>query len=154
MIDQLFALAEENAFTGLFLASFLASTVLPLGSEAFVVMLISRGFNILPVIMVASIGNYLGACTTYYLGRKGRTDIIERFFSISREQLESTDSMFAKYGSFLLLFTWLPAIGDAITAAGGILKLDFKVFSFYVLIGKTARYTAIAFIAAGIVTGI
>ncbi|MBP1910339.1 YqaA family protein [Methanolobus bombayensis] len=112
-------------------------------------MLISEGFNVLPVIMVASIGNYMGACTTYYVGLKGRKDIIERFFSISDEQLKKTDRLFARYGSFMLLFTWVPVIGDAITATGGILKLDFRIFSFFVFTGKAARYTALAYLTAG-----
>lgn len=146
MIDFLLELIDEHAFTGLFIASFLASTILPLGSEAFVVLLISRGFDAFPVVMVASIGNYLGACTTYYVGLRGRTDIIERFFSISKEQLQKTDELFSKYGSFLLFFTWLPLIGDAIAAVGGVLKLDFKVFSFYVFLGKLARYVALTYI--------
>ncbi|WP_292466567.1 YqaA family protein [Methanolobus sp.] len=146
MIDFLLELIDEHAFMGLFIASFLASTILPLGSEAFVVLLISRGFDAFPVVMVASIGNYLGACTTYYIGLRGRTDIIERFFSISKEQLQKTDELFSKYGSFLLFFTWLPLIGDAIAAVGGVLKLDFKVFSFYVFLGKLARYIILTYI--------
>ena len=154
MIEFLSGLIEEHAFIGLFITSFLASTILPLGSEAFVVLLISRGFDTLSVIMVASIGNYLGACTTYYVGLKGRTDVIERFFSISMEQLEKTDKMFAKYGSFLLLLTWMPIIGDAIAATGGVLKLDFKVFSFYVFIGKMARYATLSYITVSTLASI
>jgi Predicted membrane protein len=148
-IQILSTLVEEHALAGLFIVSFLASTVLPIGSEAYVVLLISKGFSILPVIMVASVGNYMGACTTYYVGIKGRQDIIEKYFSISDEQLKKTDRLFARYGSFLLLFTWVPIIGDAITAAGGIMKLDFKIFSFYVFIGKTARYAVLAYLTAG-----
>ncbi|WMW21474.1 YqaA family protein [Methanolobus mangrovi] len=154
MIDFLLGLIEEHAFLGLFITSFLASTILPLGSEVFVVLLISKGFDTFTIIMVASIGNYLGACTTYYIGLIGRRDIIERFFSISREQLEKTDKLFAKYGVFLLLLTWMPIIGDAIAAMGGILKLDFKVFSFYVFIGKMARYTVLSYITVGALAGI
>ncbi len=154
MIEYLSLLIEEHAFTGLFLASFLASTILPLGSEAFVVLLVSQGFDIPMVIIVASFGNYLGACTTYYIGMRGRIDIIENIFSIPAEQLETTDKWFAKYGVFLLLLTWMPVIGDAITATGGLLKLDFKVFSFYVFIGKAARYTLLAYAASGVLTGI
>ncbi|SFM76917.1 YqaA family protein [Methanolobus profundi] len=146
MIELFTGFIEEHAFTGLFIASFLASTIFPLGSEAFVILLISKGFDPLSIIMVASIGNYLGACTTYYIGIRGRTDVIERYFSISKEQLERTDRLFSKYGAFLLIFTWLPLIGDAIAATGGVLKLDFKIFSFYVFIGKLARYVTITYI--------
>lgn len=146
MIELLSSLINEHAYTGLFIASFLASTILPLGSEVLVVLLINRGFDTVLIIMIASVGNYLGACTTYYLGLRGRTDVIEKFFSISEEQLKRTDRLFSKYGTFLLLFTWMPLIGDAIAATGGILKLDFKTYSIYVFMGKLARYMILAYI--------
>lgn len=146
MIEFLYGLIEEHAFSGLFVASFLASTILPLGSEAFVVLLLSQGRDPFTVIIVASAGNYMGSCTTYYLGLWGRTDIIEKYFSISPRQMEKTDHLFSRYGTILLLFTWLPVIGDAIAAAAGLLKVDFKVFSLYVFTGKIVRYILLAYI--------
>ncbi|MEZ5334187.1 MAG: YqaA family protein [Methanolobus sp.] len=152
MIDFLNVLIDEHALTGLFIASFLASTIFPLGSEAYVVLLLSKGFDSFAVIMVASIGNYLGSCTTYYIGLRGRTDIMEKYFSISKTHMEKTDKLFSKYGTFLLLFTWLPVIGDAIAATGGLLKLNFKTFSIYVFIGKLARYVTLAYITVSTLT--
>ncbi|AFV23637.1 hypothetical protein Mpsy_1429 [Methanolobus psychrophilus R15] len=70
--------------------------------------------------------------------------------SISKKDLEKADKWFTRYGSYALLFTWLPLAGDAITAMGGLLKLDFRIFSFYVFIGKFARYLALAYIATSI----
>ncbi|WP_406655634.1 YqaA family protein [Methanolobus sp. ZRKC2] len=147
MLENLLITLSDYAYLSLFVASFLASTILPLGSETLVVILIRSGFDFLAVVMVATFGNYLGACTTYYIGFKGRSDVIEKYFSISKEQLEKADKWFGSYGPFLLLFTWLPFIGDVITASGGILKLDFKIFSIYVFLGKFLRYIAISYIA-------
>jgi membrane protein YqaA with SNARE-associated domain len=147
MLDNLLMNLSEYAYLSLFVTSFLASTVLPLGSETLVVVLIRSGFNFFAVVMVSTIGNYLGSCTTYYLGFKGRSDIIEKYFSISEKQLRKADSWFDKYGPFLLLFTWLPLVGDAITASGGMLKLDFRIFSIYVFIGKFLRYFAVSYLA-------
>ena len=100
--------------------------------------------------MVASIGNYLGACTSYYIGLKGRSGIIEKYLSISTDELKKADSWFTKYGSYALLFTWLPVIGDAITVSGGLLKLDFKTFSILVFLGKFFRYLVLAYIASSL----
>ncbi|MBW6470520.1 MAG: DedA family protein [Methanosarcinaceae archaeon] len=146
MFELIDSLISNYGYLSLFITSFLASTVLPLGSEGIVVLLIHSDFNLFTVVMVATVGNYLGACTTYYIGLKGREGIIDKYLSISKSQLARTDKLFEKYGVYALLFTWVPGIGDAITAAGGLLKLPFKTFSIYVFAGKFARYLAIAYL--------
>jgi membrane protein YqaA with SNARE-associated domain len=150
MLEQLIIPVSGYTYLSLFITSFLASTVLPLGSEALVVLLIRSDHNFYAVVLLATLGNYLGACTTYYIGLKGRSGIIERYLSISAKELEKADRWFTRYGSYILLFTWVPLIGDAITVSGGLLKLDFRIFSIYVFIGKFARYLALAYIAASI----
>lgn len=133
-------------YSGLFIASFLASTILPFGSEGIVVLLVSRGFNVMAVVMVASIGNFFGACTSYYLGSMGR-GYIEKYLKIKQSELENAEKYFSKYGSYVLLFTWVPLIGDAITVTGGLLKLEFRKFALLVFVGKFLRYFAVAYLA-------
>ncbi|WP_243684120.1 YqaA family protein [Methanosarcina barkeri] len=88
----------DYGYLNLFVLSFLASTVLPLGSEALVVALIYQGFNPFAVVLVATSGNYLGSCTTYYLGLKGRP-VLEKFLSPSPEKLEISERLFKKIWS-------------------------------------------------------
>lgn len=137
---------SNYGYIGLFLSSFLAATLLPFGSEALVVLLIINKFEPVSVVIVATFGNFFGALTTYYIGLIGRRDIIQKYFSISNKKLIKAENGFKKYGKFLLLFTWVPIIGDAITAMGGLMKLDLKIFSFFVFIGKLLRYAFIAYI--------
>jgi len=80
MLEFLSSFIDNYGYLNLFILSFLASTVLPLGSEALVVALIYQGFSPFTVIMVATVGNYLGSCTTYYLGLKGRP-VLEKYLS-------------------------------------------------------------------------
>ncbi len=148
MFELVNSLISDYGYFSLFLTSFLASTILPFGSEGVVVLLIYSDFNLFTVVMVATVGNYLGACTTYYIGLKGRSEVIDKYLSISQEQLAKTDSLFQKYGVYVLLFTWVPGIGDVITATGGLLKLPFKIFSIYVFAGKFARYLVVAYLTA------
>lgn len=149
MFELITSLLADYGYVSLIITSFLASTILPFGSEGLVVLLIYSDFDIFMVVLVASVGNYLGACTTYYIGLKGRTDFVEKYLSVSKAQLGKADKLFGKYGIYALLFTWLPGIGDAITAAGGLLNLPFKTFSIYVFAGKMTRYLAVAYIASG-----
>lgn len=144
MLDFLYDLIAEYAYINLFVLSFLASTILPFGSEALLVALVYQGFNPFFVVMVATIGNFLGACTTYYIGLKGR-GALEKYFSPSEEKLAKSERLFKKYGVYTLLLTWVPGIGDVITMAAGLMKLHFVVFSILVFAGKLGRYAALAY---------
>ncbi len=146
MLESLESLLLDYGYTGLFLASFLASTILPFGSEGIVVILIYMGFNVPAVVLVASTGNFLGACTSYYIGLKGR-GYIEKYLRIRPDEIKKAETYFSKYGSYVLLFTWVPIIGDALTVAGGLLRLRFLIFSIFVFTGKFLRYLAVAYFA-------
>ena len=147
MIESLEILLVNYGYQGLFLASFLASTILPFGSEGILVYLIQKNFNIPSLVLVASVGNFLGACTSYYIGFKGRI-LIEKYLRFDPGELDKAEKIFSKYGSFVLLFTWLPFIGDAITVVGGLMRLNFKMFSILVFTGKFLRYLAVAYFTA------
>jgi len=149
MFESLESMLLGFGYQGLFLASFLASTILPFGSEGILIYLVQNKFNILALVLVASVGNFLGACTSYYIGFKGRT-IVEKYLKFNPEELDKAEKIFAKYGSFVLLFTWLPFLGDAITVAGGLLRLNFRIFSVLVFAGKFLRYLVVAYLTAAV----
>ncbi|MCE8423635.1 MAG: DedA family protein [Candidatus Methanoperedens sp.] len=146
MFGSLEAIVINYGYFGLFLASFFASTILPFGSEGLVLLLIYEKFNFWVVVLVASSGNFLGACTSYYIGWKGR-NFVEKYLKIDPKDIEKADKYFSRYGSFLLLFTWLPLIGDVFTVVGGLLRLKFWIFSVFVFTGKFLRYLAVAYLA-------
>jgi len=70
MFESLESMLLNYGYQGLFLASFLASTILPFGSEGILIYLVQKKFNIPALVLVASVGNFLGACTSYYIGFK------------------------------------------------------------------------------------
>jgi len=152
MFESLESMFLGYGYLGLFLASFLASTILPFGSEGILIYLVRNKFNIPALVLVASVGNFLGACTSYYIGFKGRT-FVEKYLKFNPEELDKTEKFFARYGSFVLLFTWLPFLGDAITVVGGLLRLNFRIFSILVFTGKFLRYLAVAYLTAAVLTG-
>ena len=55
----------------LFLSAFVSATLFPFGSEALLVYDITQGYNIVLLLIFATIGNTLGSCVNYYLGLKG-----------------------------------------------------------------------------------
>ena len=149
MFGSLEGLLIEYGYAGLFLASFLASTILPFGSEGILILLVYKKLNVPMLVLVASAGNFLGACTSYYLGLKGRT-LVEKFLRIDPENLKKAEKFFSRYGSLVLLFTWLPFIGDAFTIAGGLLRFKFWKFSVLVFTGKFLRYMTVAYLTVAV----
>lgn len=136
----------NHGYLALFLLSFLASTLIPLGSEwLLVTMLIDRHDPVLTVAL-ASVGNYFGACTTYAIGRYGGPFFIRRVLRIDEEAEQRADRFYARYGSWSLLFSWLPVIGDPLCLVGGLLKVGFTRFSLLVFSGKLARYITVAWL--------
>ena len=136
------------AYAGLFAWSFLAATVLPLSSEAPLAALVgSRGEIIAPV-LIATAGNYLGACTTYWLGRRAALAV-----GGGREGGDKNSRaarLLARYGQPALLLSWVPVLGDALVAAAGAVGMSFYGFSAWVVLGKGLRYLAVAWVAAGL----
>lgn len=149
MFESLEDILINYGYEGLFIASFLASTILPFGSEGILIYLVQKKMNMIILVLLASIGNFLGSCTTYYIGLRGRI-IAAKYLDLNPKDLDKAEMIFKKYGSFTLLFTWLPFIGDAITVAGGLLRLDFRIFSIFVFTGKFLRYLAVAYLAAAV----
>jgi membrane protein YqaA with SNARE-associated domain len=136
-----------NGYPALFLLSFFASTLIPLGSEWLLVALIVQGFAPLPVVLVASAGNLLGACTSYGIGVCSSTFLATKILRMDGPERVRAERFFAKYGIWSLLLSWLPVIGDPLCVVAGMMKAGFGRFVLLVLTGKVARYAAVAWAA-------
>ena len=67
----------DPALWALFLNSFLAATILPIGSEPYLTGLILADYPPVQCLVYASIGNTLGGITSFYFGRLCKGDGIE-----------------------------------------------------------------------------
>ena len=88
--------------------------------------------------IVATAGNYLGACTTYGLARA-----IAARVSRDDARTKRAAALMDRYGRPALLLSWVPLVGDALVALAGAMRVPFLPFSAWVLIGKAARYAAV-----------
>jgi membrane protein YqaA with SNARE-associated domain len=137
---------NQPGYLSLFFISFLASTLLPLGSEWLLVMMLAGGFDPIWSVAVATVGNYLGAVVTYLIGIGGGKWLIEKVLRVSPQQQERARHYYRRFGVYSLLFSWLPVVGDPLCLMGGMLKINFGLFSLLVAIGKLARYVVTAVI--------
>lgn len=136
----------DPALWGLFLNSFLAATILPIGSEPYLAGLIITDYPPVACLIYASIGNTLGGITSFYFGRLGKWGWIEKYLKIKREKVESFSNRVNKFGVWTAFLTWLPFIGDPIAVALGFFRVrPFPVF-ILMFFGKTLRYAGLIYI--------
>lgn len=130
------------AYLGVFVWSFLAATVLPGGSEVALAALVrTEQAWVLPV-LVATLGNYLGACTTYWLGYQA-AHLVPQQPAVPMQHGRAAQ-LLRRYGTWALILSWVPIVGDALVALAGALQIPFARFSAWVVLGKGVRYLVIA----------
>ncbi|MBX9467324.1 MAG: DedA family protein [Rhizobium sp.] len=138
-------------YLGLFLAAFLAATIVPAQSEAVLVGLILAGDQpVLLLFLVATTGNVLGSVVNWLLGR-----FIEHFrhrpwFPVSQDKLARAEAWYRRFGIWSLLLSWVPIIGDPLTVVAGILRTPFLTFLLLVTIAKAGRYAVLAALTLGL----
>jgi membrane protein YqaA with SNARE-associated domain len=145
-MDFFYAITDSPGLPTLFLLSFLASTILPIGSEWLLVILIMQGLSPTNVVITATIGNFLGAYSTYLIGIWGSDFFIRTVLRISDAQLARSRNVYEKYGTWSLLVSWLPVVGDPLCLLAGLFKIGLGRFSLLVFVGKFARYATLAFL--------
>jgi membrane protein YqaA with SNARE-associated domain len=137
-------LLTEYGLLSLLLLSFCASTLLPLGSEWLLVALLLQGFDPWETVLVATLGNTLGGATSYLLGRLGGDWLIRKLLRIDSARQQRAERWFNRYGSALLLLSWLPLVGDPLCLVSGSLKTPPVRFTLLVATGKGVRYATVA----------
>ncbi|MBA3950100.1 MAG: VTT domain-containing protein, partial [Acidobacteria bacterium] len=117
-------------------------------------LLATRGYPFWPIVIVATAGNYLGACTTYWIAKKAAALLRARRGESPPPREEEPRSravrMIAERGTPILLLSWVPLLGDALVAAAGAAGTPFVSFSLWTALGKFLRYAAVAWAAAAL----
>ncbi|NBT99534.1 MAG: DedA family protein [Betaproteobacteria bacterium] len=117
-----FALPQFGLST-VFITAFVSATLLPMGSEPVVfgyVKLHPEQFWL--TIAVATLGNTLGGAVDYWMGRG------------------------AQSAAKVLIFSWLPIVGDPLCAVAGWLRLAFWPCLAWIAIGKCLRYVTMTWL--------
>ena len=135
------------ALIGLFVAALLAATPFPFNSEVPFIALQATGWPVATLVIVATVGNVLGSCVTYALGRGlgGYRD--HPRFPVRPAQMVRAEDWFRRWGRWSLLLAWAPG-GDVLVAVAGVLRMSFGVFLLLVTIAKAGRYVVLALVTA------
>lgn len=138
-------LGPDVGLWALFVSAFVSSTLAPGGSEAVLAFLVSQGgIDDLSLLLTATLGNTLGALTTWCLG--ALTSIRYPLDKITDARQLRGFKWIRRWGSIILLLSWLPVVGDALCFAAGWLRLPLVVSLVMIAVGKAARYAAIIYL--------
>lgn len=136
---------DSYGLLGLFFFCFLAATIFPLSSEVLVTaLLLSKTQDPIHILVVATIGNSLGGFVNYTMGYYGGLTWFKRHRAVL-EKYKFTQWI-QKYGSYTAIIGWVPLIGDSLLIALGFYRVNFWSYTFFMILGKTLRYSIIIYI--------
>ncbi|HAT32795.1 MAG TPA: hypothetical protein DCW29_18695 [Janthinobacterium sp.] len=128
--------APEVGLSSVFIVSFIAATLLPLGSEPAVFAVVKANTALFwPVILVATLGNTLGGGVDYWMGYRAKA-------AFAKERESRWFRWLARHGAKTMLLSWLPGVGDPLCTLAGWLRLPFWPSIAYMALGKLLRYLA------------
>jgi membrane protein YqaA with SNARE-associated domain len=135
----------DASLWSLFASAFLSSTLLPGGSEAVLAYLASdAAYSPLTLLLVAAMGNTLGGMTSWGLGWLIACKYPARCL-VKPAQQKAVERL-QRWGSPLLLLSWLPVIGDPLCVAAGWLRFHWLLSLLFIGVGKTARYAVLLYV--------
>lgn len=126
---------------GLFSSGFIASTLLPGGSEILLLYLLEQAQHpVWLLVLTAGAGNSLGGLLTwgmgYWLGRRYPARPL-------KPRQQQALNWLQRHGSPVLLLSWLPLIGDPLCLISGWLRQPFWLCALMIVAGKLTRYLVI-----------
>jgi membrane protein YqaA with SNARE-associated domain len=124
------------------LLSFVAATVVPLGSEwllAAQLLGAASSSEAVFLVLVATMANTAGGMVTYGLGRAG--------MAAAKKDPAATHPRLAawvrRYGVVAGAIGWIPFVGDPVVLLAGIFKVRLVGFLVFSLLGRLGRYVVL-----------
>jgi membrane protein YqaA with SNARE-associated domain len=130
----MFEFSSATGLWGLALSSFVSATLLPGTSELVLLSILDQHpEDLWAAIGIATFFNTAGSMTSYLIGR----------LVPNRASAQGIARVRA-YGYPVLLFSWVPVIGDAFPLAAGWLRFGPARSALVIAVGKFARYMLLA----------
>lgn len=143
MLASILALINSYGYKAIFILITLENIFPPIPCE---IILTFGGFlttitSLQPagVVIVATLGSYLGSVILYFMGYLIKVDKLEQiliYFHFKPNSLENSLRWFKRYGKLSIFAGRLiPIVRSIISLPAGITKMNFFCFSFYTLLG-------------------
>ena len=141
----------DYGYAGMFLAAFLAGSILPFSSEALLVAFVRMGLDPVLTVVCATAGNTAGSMTCYWIGHLGKMDYVERWLKVKPEKLARAERFIRGRVAWMAFFSFLPVIGDGIAIVLGLMRANLPVTVLSMTLGKLLRYVLLVLAAEGVV---
>jgi membrane protein YqaA with SNARE-associated domain len=100
--------------------------------------MVARGYSALSIVLAGTSGGYVGSLVNYRLAARGEQWWRERNPN-HHERLDRMSRAFARWGPPLLVLSWLPVVGEALTVVGGFARVRLSSFSLWTITGRVVR---------------
>lgn len=137
---QVSSLIYSHGLAGLFAVCFFSASLIPFPSEP-IIMLATKFFDPLAILVVVTISSTLAAFINYWIGLKG----LHPFF-LKRDPVDEkkAERWFAKWGAPTLVASpWIPFIGDLFPVAAGTLEMSAPKFLFWIIVARVVKTLAV-----------
>ena len=139
-MDAFIDLLTNNGYWGMLLASFLAGSFIPFSSEAVMLGLLAAGLDPWLLVVYGTVGNVAGGVVNYGVGRMGKTEWIERYLHVSKENMARAERFMNGRGAMMGFFAFVPILGSAITILLGLMRANIIISLASITLGKFLRY--------------
>ncbi|MBR4988477.1 MAG: DedA family protein [Bacteroidaceae bacterium] len=143
MVETLIEFFKDYGYWGMGILAFLSGTVVPIASEALLLIFLGLGMNAVGITLVATLGNTLGGITCFMLGSLASKEWLMRFFKIPEKRMKRADKLIQKYGYWTASISFVPALGETLLVMLGIMRVDKTKVIVVMAIGKLIRYALI-----------
>ena len=141
MVDALIEFFKDYGYWGMGLLAFLSGTVVPIASEVLLLFFLGIGLDALGLTLVATLGNTLGGITCFMLGYLTSKERVQKLLRIPDRRMKRADALIQKYGYWVASVSFLPAIGEVLLVALGVMRVNkYKVLA-VMAVGKLIRYS-------------
>ncbi|MBI3596191.1 MAG: DedA family protein [Nitrospirae bacterium] len=154
-----FGLVRDWGYPGIVLLMAMESSVLPLPSEVVIppaAYWAAQGkYNFWGVILAGTVGSYLGAAVMYWASRWiGRPLVVRygKYFFIPESKLLRAERWLARYEVGGIFFArLLPVVRHLIGLPAGIVRMNFRTYSFMTIVGSAVWCTVLAWFGAEVI---
>ena len=121
------------------------STIVPIPSEVIIppaahLAYTKGGMSLWGIVVAGAVGSWLGATIMYWASRVAGRPLVMRYgkyFLISPEKVEGAERWAAHYGGMgIFISRLLPVVRHLIGIPAGIVRMDYKTFSVFTLLGS------------------
>ena len=139
-LEQLQNILLEWGYAGMFVSALLAATVLPFSSDIVLMGLVAAGCSPVAIVIVATLGNWVGGLISYGMGWLGKLEWLEKYFRVKHESIVKQTARVDKWGPLLAVTSWVPFVGDIFAIVLGFYKAKFIPTACWLFVGKLLRY--------------